>query len=99
MRTNVPVLESKIERQFAQMVRARGGMAIKMQPTIAGVPDRMVLWPNGRFSLVELKTLTGRTRPIQIHRHKELKAMGHLVVILRGELEIQDWVDDMALTL
>lgn len=93
----MPVRESVIERQFSQMVRARGGVAVKMAPTIAGIPDRLVLWPNGRSHLVELKTSTGGLRAIQVHRHKELAAMGHPVVVLRGEQEIQDWVDDIQL--
>lgn len=93
----MPTLESKIEKQFAQMVRARGGIAVKMAPTIAGIPDRLVIWPGGRFSLVELKTLTGRTRAIQVYRHKKLKEIGHHVFILRGEEEVVEWLDDMTL--
>lgn len=93
----MPTLESKIEKQFALMVRARGGLAVKMAPTIAGIPDRLVLWPGGRFHLVELKTNRGNLRPIQVHRHKELLAMGHKVVVLRGESEIVDWLDEVTL--
>lgn len=93
----MPTLESKIEKQFALMVRARGGIAIKMRPTIAGIPDRLVLWPNGRFHLVELKTKTGQVRAIQVHRHKQLLKMGHKVVILRGEADIVDWLDDVTM--
>lgn len=93
----MPTLESKIEKQFFQMVRARGGLAVKLAPTISGIPDRLVLWPNGRFNLVELKTTTGPVRAIQVHRHKQLKELGHIVVVLRGEQEIQDWLDDVQL--
>lgn len=93
----MPALESKIEKQFALMVRARGGLAIKMAPTIAGIPDRLVLWPSGRFHLVELKTVSGKLRAIQVHRHKQLLEMGHKVVVLRGEPDIIDWLDDVTL--
>jgi hypothetical protein len=93
----VPVRESHLERQFSQMVRARGGLAIKMAPTIAGIPDRLVLWPNGKSNLVELKTSTGNLRAIQVHRHKELLDLGHSVVVLRGEQDIVDWIDDVHL--
>lgn len=93
----MPTLESKIEKQFALMVRARGGMAIKLAPTIAGIPDRLVLWPHGGFNLVELKTKSGNLRPIQIHRHAQLLSMGHHVVVLRGEQEIIEWLDDTTL--
>lgn len=93
----MPTLESKIEKQFALMVRARGGLAVKLAPTIAGIPDRLVIWPGGRFSLVELKTSTGNLRAIQVHRHKQLLDLGHEVVVLRGETEIIDWLDGMTL--
>lgn len=95
----MPTLESKIEKQFALMVKARGGLAVKMAPTIAGIPDRMVLWPGGKFHLVELKTTSGGLRAIQVHRHKELKMMGHNVVVLRGEAEIVAWLDDVTILL
>lgn len=95
----MPTLESKIERQFVLMVRARGGMAVKLAPTIAGIPDRLVLWPNGLFHLVELKTKGGNLRPIQVHRHAQLLAMGHNVVVLRGEADIIDWLDDITVLL
>lgn len=93
----MPTLESKIERQFALMVRARGGIAVKLAPTIAGIPDRMVLWPDGRFHLVELKTKSGSLRPIQVHRHAQLLAMGHVVVVLRGETDLVEWLDEVTL--
>lgn len=93
----MPTLESTIEGQLFQMVRARGGMAIKMAPTIAGIPDRLILWPGGRFHLVELKTSKGNLRAIQVLRHKELRELGHNVVVLRGEQEVIDWVDDVCL--
>lgn len=93
----MPTLESKIERQFSQMVRARGGMAIKLAPTVAGIPDRLVLWPKGDYHLVELKTKTGTLRPIQVHRHAQLLAMGHTVVVLRGEIDIVEWLDHVTL--
>lgn len=93
----MPTLESKIEKQFALMVRARGGLAIKMAPTIAGIPDRLVLWAGGGYSLVELKTTKGTLRAIQVHRHEQLRKMGHEVVVLRGEQEIIDWIDERTL--
>lgn len=91
------VRESKLEQQFSMMVRARGGIAVKMAPTIAGIPDRLVIWPGGKFFLVELKTSSGALRAIQVHRHEQLREIGHTVTVLRGEEEIQDWIDDVAL--
>lgn len=72
-------------------------MAIKLAPMPAGIPDRLVLWPNGQSHLVELKTKTGPLRAIQVFRHKELAAMGHQVVVLRGEQEVLDWITELTL--
>jgi len=93
----MPTRESHIELQFSKAVRARGGLAVKMAPTIAGIPDRLVLLPGGISYLVELKTLTGGLRAIQVHRHAQLKGMGHDVVVLRGETEITNWLDEVTL--
>lgn len=93
----MPVRESKIEGQFRDMVRARGGLALKLIPVIAGIPDRIILWPNGTTTLVEMKTKTGKRSAIQIHRHRQLGAMGHTVVTLGGEEEMVAWLDDFTL--
>lgn len=93
----MPVRESHLEHQFAMMVRARGGLAIKLAPTIAGIPDRLVLWPNGKSNMVELKTSSGKLRAIQVYRHAQLLVLGHTVVVLRGEADIVDWLDGITL--
>lgn len=93
----MPVRESKIEGQFRDMVRARGGIALKLIPTIAGIPDRLILWPGGLMTLVEMKTKTGKRSAIQIHRHRQLAALGHPVVTLSGEEEMVAWLDDFTL--
>lgn len=83
--------EAYCEGIFTQEVHKAGGIAIKLTPTVAGVPDRMVLWPDGRTDLVELKTLTGSLRPAQKVWHSRAGDLGHPVTILRGTAEIRDW--------
>ena len=49
-----PMLEKEIEQALCQAVRDRGGMAIKMtSPGTAGLPDRLILLPNGNMAFVE----------------------------------------------
>lgn len=52
------MLESKIENKLKLEVKKHGGMALKfVSPGVAGVPDRIVLIPNGRIVFVELEAL------------------------------------------
>lgn len=85
--------ESVIERHLADRVRGLGGVAIKLLPTIAGVPDRMVMLPGGRLHFVELKTRTGRVRLIQRVWHERFEALGWPVAILRSTAEVDDWLE------
>lgn len=89
--------ESHLERQFNLGVRQAGGMSIKMVPTVAGIPDRLVLLPGGRTVLVELKAENGALHEIQRVWHDRAAAIGHDVVVLRGRAEMQEWLDELDL--
>ncbi len=52
--------ESTIEARLVREVKKRGGLCYKfVSPDNAGVPDRIVITPEGRTIFVELKTLVG----------------------------------------
>lgn len=85
-------LESGLEEFFRTRVRAAGGQLVKLIPVHRGMPDRLVLWPNGRAYLVELKTPTGQLSPIQRHVHARLAAGGHPVAVLWGRGEVLAWL-------
>lgn len=87
------MLERDLEQLFFRQVRRAGGIAIKLMPTHAGVPDRLVLWPDGRTTLVELKTETGEVSKVQALWHARAAALGHRVVVLKGADEVRAWVD------
>jgi hypothetical protein len=77
-------LESRHEGRFNLGVKKLGGMTIKLVPVRAGLPDRLVLMPGGRTYLAELKTDTGRLRPIQKVVFEKLAAIGHPVYVVAG---------------
>lgn len=85
--------ESVVERHLVQRVRALGGQCVKLMPTIAGVPDRLVLLPNGGFALVELKQPKGRLSPVQIEWHRRLAEIGHPVAVLWSKEEVDLWLE------
>ena len=91
------ILENRLEAYFRSKVRiALGGKVIKMAPTTAGVPDRLVLLPLGRMYLVELKTDTGALSAIQRHWHSEAERLGHEVHVLYGTADIDSWIREIA---
>ena len=91
------MLESALEQKFFELVRESGGLAIKLMPTHAGVPDRLVLWPGGRTALVELKTETGEVSKVQRLWHSKAADLGHPVVVLYGMDEVRTWVSQNSL--
>ena len=87
-------LESSLEEYFQGQVKTAGGMAIKLAPMKAGIPDRMVVI-FGKIYLVELKAEHGSLSAIQLHRHGQLRERGVDVVVLIGRKEVREWVRDL----
>ena len=51
------MLEKQIEQKLSLMVKQQGGLALKfVSPSFVGMPDRLVLLPDGIIAFVELKT-------------------------------------------
>jgi hypothetical protein len=72
--------EKDIELMLVKAVRKRGGRAFKfISPGINGMPDRLVLIPEGKIGFVEMKAPAKRMRPLQIKRKDELERLGFLV--------------------
>lgn len=57
-----------------------GGLSLKfISPVYDGMPDRLVLLPNGRFTFVELKAPGKKMRPLQVRRKNQIEALGFSV--------------------
>ena len=75
--------EHKIEQKLVQAVKAVGGIAPKLvSPGYDGMPDRIVLLPNGKIAFVEVKATGRKPRLLQIHRHEALRRLGFKVFVL-----------------
>ena len=72
--------EKEVENYLISRTKARGGKAFKfVSPGCSGVPDRIVILPGGRIGFLELKAPGGIPRPEQVHRIRQLRALGCLV--------------------
>jgi len=86
-------LESRHEGRFNIGVKRLGGMSVKLVPVRAGLPDRLVLMPGGRTYLAELKTDTGRLRPIQKVVFEKLAAIDHPVYVVAGSNGVDKFLE------
>ena len=74
--------EKEIEKYLVRKVKLSGGMSYKfVSPGNAGVPDRIVLLPNGAMFFIELKSPKGKVRPIQRNQIDRILAMGQMVYV------------------
>jgi hypothetical protein len=85
--------ETPVERALVAAVSARGGLAVKLAPTMRGLPDRLILLPNGETRLVELKAPGEQLRESQRMVHRYLEAMGHPVTTIDTTEGARRWAE------
>lgn len=77
--------ERQIENELVKSVKAAGGMCPKfVAPGFDGMPDRIVLMPEGHIGFVEVKAPGQKPRPLQLKRHAQMRALGYQVFVLDG---------------
>lgn len=88
--------ERVIEQALVKAVKARGGMCPKFtSPGMDGMPDRLVLFPEGILVFVEVKSPGEKPRPLQLHRHEQLRRLGFQVYVLDGLDQIGGLLDEI----
>ena len=75
--------EKEVEQALIAAVRKRGGLCLKfISPGWSGAPDRLVLFPGGKITFVELKAPGRKPRPLQVRRASQLRKLGFQVDII-----------------
>lgn len=70
--------ESTLERRLVREIKKIGGEAPKwVSPGNRGVPDRIILLPNGQTVYVEMKAPGEALSPLQERWKRKLQNMGH----------------------
>ena len=84
------MLEKTIEKQLVNEVRNHGGIAPKLtSPSTAGMPDRIIILPEGKICFVETKAPGKKPRPIQQHQMARLTELGCMVRTLDNPNQIK----------
>lgn len=89
--------EKVIEQKLVSEVKKHGGICPKwVSPGFDGMPDRIALLPDGKFGFVEVKAPGKEPRPLQVHRHEQLRALGYPVFVLDHPRQIGGILDGIA---
>ena len=74
-----------------------GGLAPKfVSPGLDGVPDRILLLPNGRIAFAELKAPGKQLRPLQKRRKRQLETLGFRVYVIDNIDQIGGVLDELS---
>ena len=91
--------EKTIEEHLTHAVRLMGGLAPKfVSPGLDGVPDRLLLLPDGRMAFAELKARGKQLRPLQKRRKRQLETLGFRVFIIDSTDQIGGVLDELSAT-
>lgn len=91
--------EKTVEQKLVRAVKAAGGICPKwVAPGFDGMPDRIVLLPDGRMGFVEVKAPGKKARPLQKSRHELLRSLGFRVYVLDNPEKIGGIIDEIRTT-
>lgn len=86
--------EREIETALVKAVKIKHGMALKfVSPGLSGVPDRILLFDDGKIGFCELKRPGEKMRPLQEKRKAQLEELGFLVFCVDRKEQIGGVID------
>jgi hypothetical protein len=93
------MLEKDIEHKLVMEVKRVGGLALKFtSPGMVGVPDRIILMPNGKIAFAELKAPGKKPRAIQVKRINQIRQLGFKVYVIDNTQMIGGVIDEIQAT-
>ena len=88
--------EREVEQKLVKAVKNSGGICPKfVSPGFDGMPDRIILLPDGKFAFAELKAPGEKPRPLQLARHRLLRKLGFKVYVIDSVQQIQRVIDEI----
>ena len=88
--------EKMLEQKLVKEIKSKKGLCLKLScPGFAGMPDRLLLFPNGKLAFVEVKRKGQAPRPLQLSRHRLLKKLGFKVFVLDDKEQIKEIIENI----
>ena len=85
--------EKVLERKLREGIEAKGGLALKFtSPGFTGVPDRLVLMPQGKVCFAEVKSVGKKLEPRQKIVKKQLERLGFEVHVIDSEASLLNFL-------
>lgn len=92
-------MEKHIEAYLREQVKKIGGIAFKFtSPGYAGVPDRLLVLPNGIILFVETKDIGKELQPLQKSVINKLRALGARCEVVDSKEQINKLIHDIQTT-
>ena len=86
--------ESEIEKYFVKECKKHGWLPLKfVSPSMNGVPDRIILMPNGRLFFAELKAPGEKPRALQRAVHNVIRKYGFSVCVIDSKETADTYID------
>lgn len=90
------MLEKDIEKKLREEVNKMQGIAYKFKsPGNSGVPDRLVLLPNGRIYFVELKRPGKEPTKLQRMQISRIRALGFDVRVIDTMQKVEGFIHEI----
>lgn len=88
--------EANVEKYLIRYVKDKGGLCLKfISASMRGLPDRIVILPQGKIFFVELKAKGKKPRPEQTRVHKLFSSLGVKVYTADSKEKARSVVDEV----
>lgn len=88
--------EANVEKYLIRYVKDKGGLCLKfLSASMRGLPDRMVILPQGKIFFVELKAKGKKPRPEQKRVHTLFSSLGAKVYNADSKEMVRSIVDEV----
>lgn len=92
----IEMQEANVEKYLIKYVKDKGGLCLKfLSASMRGLPDRVVLLPQGKIFFVELKAKGKKPRPEQTRVHKLFSSLGVKVYTADSKESVRSVVDEV----
>lgn len=87
--------EIVVEKYLINRVENRGGICLKfVSPGLRGVPDRIVLLPDGVLHFIEMKAPGEKPSKQQLYRMSQFRALGFKCEIVDSKRAVDDFIEE-----